>query len=167
LVEVQQHALARLAAGGFCLSSGKRSVLTATPADEGWVVSGAGERQEWRLTQEGGFVLRGGDDSERGRTMRFPGIGREVGLSYLLLDDGRLFRIVLRGPRDARFELLGWETPGAYLVARSGNDGWTIEQTPAGVELEDSDALMVLFAAEILASDDLCDDVGRRGDGER
>ena len=64
--------------------------------------------------------------------------------------DGRVFRVVLRGPEDARFELLWWETSGAFLTARPGPQDWTITPEPAAAGLQEIRPLLILFAAEIL-----------------
>jgi hypothetical protein len=71
----------------------------------------------------------------------------------LLLSDGRVFRFVLRGPDDARFEVSGWETPGAYLTARPTKRGWRITPEPASAGIHDIRPLLILFAAEILDSE--------------
>ena len=51
--------------------------------------------------------------------------------------------------------MLGWETPGAYLVARPQSAGWTIAAMPACGGLQEIESLLVLFAAEILDAEDL------------
>jgi len=143
-------------AGGFRLEVDGTAALIVRPEPSGWQLDG-GATKGWRLNRQrsgaDGFVLRRAGEDEAGRTMRHPGSGSEAGLSYLLLDDGRLFRVVLRGPRDARFELLGWETPGAYLVARPEQVGWSIRPTAAGECLERTESMLILFAAEVLAAD--------------
>jgi hypothetical protein len=75
-------------------------------------------------------------------------------LRYLLTSDGRLYRIQLCGPRDGRFELSSWETPGAYLTARPEARGWRISPDPASAGLEEIRPLLILFAAEILDSEE-------------
>ena len=70
----------------------------------------------------------------------------------MLLEDGRLFRLLERGGIDPRFELLSWEVPGPYLVARPAKDGWTIAPEASGSALGDLRALWVLMALEILDS---------------
>jgi hypothetical protein len=85
--------------------------------------------------------------------MPLVGTGSEAGLKYLLLDDGRLFRVVLCGPRDGGFELLGWETPGAYLKARPQPRGWSLVPTFACGGLEEIGVLSILFAAEVLVAE--------------
>ena len=84
-------------------------------------------------------------------------------MSYLLLADGRLFRIVGRGPRDARFELLGWQMPGAYMIARPEPEGWRICPAPSCGAIADTGVLTILFAAEILAAEGF----GSLGEDER
>ena len=86
-------------------------------------------------------------------SLRLCGAGHVSDLRYLLMDDGRLFRIVFGGPRQGRYELLGWETPGAYLVALPDSDGWRIEPTPACSGIPEIRAITLLFAAEILDSE--------------
>jgi len=86
--------------------------------------------------------------------MPLVGSGRETGLKFLLLDDGRLFRIVLVGLRSGGLELLGWETPGAYLRARPDSSGWKLIPTAACGGLTDLRAISILFAAEILDSEE-------------
>jgi len=82
--------------------------------------------------------------------MPLVGVGSEAGLKFLLLDDGRLFRIVLGGSRDGGFELLGWETPGAYVRAQPESNGWKLIPMAACGGLTDLRAISILFAAEIL-----------------
>lgn len=93
------------------------------------------------------------DDEEAGRTSSIFGGFREANLYYVLLGDGRLFRIALGEPRGALFELRGWETAGAYLNATPDDAGWRVTPAPAGSALPDLRALMILFAAEILDSE--------------
>jgi hypothetical protein len=103
-----------------------------------------------------GFILMQAG-TERGRTMPLAG-APEAGLRFLLLEDGRLFRILRSGTREGRFELLGWETPGAFLEARVAPEGgWQIAATAAGGGLEglaDMTTLILLFAAEVLEADE-------------
>ena len=128
------------------------------PVRDGWRVlgmeSGVEARAERVIEDGGGFRLKRSQsqDDEGARTLRMPDGdgGREARGRHVLLEDGRLFRLVERGGRDPRFELLSWEVPGAYLVARPGQDGWTIEPQVAGDALDDLPALWVLMALEIL-----------------
>ncbi len=65
-----------------------------------------------------------------------------------------MWRIVLRGPADARWELTGWETAGAYLIARPDGDAWTILRTAAGRKLAQVELLLALMSAEIVLGTD-------------
>ena len=96
---------------------------------EGWL--------EDRRGDDGGFVLHAGaGDGERelGRTSRLRGSGAVP--TTVLLEDGRLFRIEVRGLSPARVELSSDQTPGAYFVARPVARGFEIETTVAGRALE-------------------------------
>jgi len=84
---------------------------------------------------------------------REPGARAGDGPAWLLLEDGRLFRVCLRGPRRCRFELRGWETSGAYFEATPESRGWNIAPMVAGAELRGVTPLLMLFAAEILDAD--------------
>jgi hypothetical protein len=133
--------------------------LRAEPAPGGWDIGGDDLSAGWFLRREespgGGFSLRtGGADWEVSRTLALESVGQQRELRYLLMGDGRLFRIALRGPKDSRFELLGWETSGAYLTARPQAEGWRIEPNPASGGIPDIRALSLLFAAEILDSEE-------------
>jgi hypothetical protein len=102
----------------------------------------------------GGLVLRDGelpDAPEIGQTTRSVPSGEGVSVVSLLLEDGRLFRIVARGLPDPRFELLSWEVEGAYLIASPTEGSWRVSRTPAGKELAAGTELLVLFGAEVLA----------------
>jgi hypothetical protein len=144
--------------GTLCLTDERGWRLTAAPTAEGYVVERQKDAPGWVLEEDrsgaGGFILRdgsGGESAELGRTTRSAGPGEGVSPASLLLGDGRLFRIVLRDPMKARFELVGWEADGAYLVARGGDDGWRITRTPAGSEMKAGSETLLLFGAEILA----------------
>jgi hypothetical protein len=156
IVDHPDWALSRPAGGGLRLEPAGRAPMELLPDGDGWAIEVDGEDGTWRVRAEAphGFVLVAGDGRELGRTQGLPGVGDEANLSFLLLEDGRLFRVVLRGPRDGRFELLGWETPGAYLVARPGDARWTISPTAACGGLSDLRAILILFAAEIVAAED-------------
>ena len=143
--------------GGFRLERRRSDTIELAVSEDGWRLTGPDALDGGSLTRDtdcGGFVLRHPDGVEAGRTMRTDGTAIGEGSSYLIVEDGRLFRIVLRGPRDARFELLGWETSGAYIVARPGSNDWMLCHTAAGKNLKDNDSMMILFAAEILAADE-------------
>jgi len=64
--------------------------------------------------------------------------------------DGRVYRMHLRGPEDPRYELVGWETSGAYLTARPGAGSWSIVPEPASSGLDEIRPILILVAAEIL-----------------
>ncbi len=160
-----------LPSGGFSLESGGDDPIRVVPDGEGWTTEGrlAGWRLRRGESDAGGLVLsRPGSETEAGRATPTEPRRDGPGTSYLLLEDGRLFRVAPRGMRDGRWELLGWETPGAYWVASPEDDRWTLRPTPAGGELSDTDALMILFAAELLRNDgELGPDPGpQRGDTE-
>jgi hypothetical protein len=146
--------------GGFRLDAAAGSGIAARPGLKGWEVSIPGLPGTWQLSRNSpetrGFLLLSEDRrTEAGRTMPVGGVGSRPDLYYLLLRDGCLFRIGSRGAREAGFELSGWETPGAYLVARPGSGDWTLVPTPACGGLPDIRALSILFAAEILESEAL------------
>ena len=155
--EHPERFLSRLAAGGFSLEAEGSKPIRAEPFEDGWRLSAPGTLDGFVLRPNdsgSGFVLeaaRGGEAA--GQTSAPHGMGRDAGLSYLLLADGRLFRIACRGPRDGRFELLGWEMPGAYMIARPEPQGWRIRPAPSCGAIADTEALSILFAAEILAGE--------------
>ncbi len=144
---------------GFALERAGAPPLRAIPDGAGWRLEGAA-REACRLApdDEGGHgfavtLARGGAVEELGRSSRAGPDEEGIAPAYLLLDDGRLFRAAAFEPRAVRVELLGWEVPGAYAVARAVEAGWIVERTPAGTKLEAGDALWVLFAAELLRLD--------------
>jgi hypothetical protein len=151
--------LARTPSGGFEIEAAGRSRIRVEPRGGGWRLDGEQGLRGWVLRRaaadDEGFVLSGADGrTEAGRTMPLVGTGRETGTRFLLLDDGRLFRIVRQPPRRSGFELRGWETPGAYLTAQPAEDGWTLAPTAACGGLVDLRAITVLFAAEILDAEE-------------
>jgi len=157
-LEAETRRVERLEAGGFRIRTPGGGDIVAEPAGEGWTVRLLGSETGWTLrrseSSQGGFVLLAEDgQTEAGRTTPMEGLGFQANLYYLLLGDGRLFRIALRGPRESGYELLGWETPGAYLVARPDAADWTLTPTAASYGLPDLRALLILFAAEILESE--------------
>ena len=142
----------RLPDGGFVLEAGAQSHRVVA-AEGGWVVESDDELEGWSLrrARTPGFVLRDkGGDREVARTMPLVGTESEASLRFLLLEDGRLFRIVLRGPRDGRYELTGWETAGAYLTARPLAEGWSLEPTSACGGLDEIRVLCLMLAVEVL-----------------
>jgi hypothetical protein len=145
--------LATTPEGGFRIDPDTGAApLVAEPAGEGWEIPRDPEGPGFRLLRDlgypGGFVLLGGDGAELGRVTRET--GEEGPPSVLLAPDGCLFRIRRRGADVSRFELLGWEVPGAYLTARPEEGGFEIARTEAGRELDLHPEVLILFAAEIL-----------------
>jgi hypothetical protein len=143
--------------GGFRLGERGMGSWTARPAPDGWTVEGTAigstrlairrsEAGPWRRTLVGGL---GSGEAELGGTLP----DRDDRPGALLLSDGRLFRLALRGPLDPRWELSGAFRVGAYLVARpAGGDVWTIEAGPAGCELPGLESVLILLAAELRAA---------------
>jgi hypothetical protein len=159
MFEHRERSLERPSEGEFALTAEGLEEIRLRPEKEGWVVEGAGDLGGWRLRRgspvSGGFILTSAEGkSEAGRTTALAGSGRDADLRYLLTSDGRLYRIQLCGPRDGRFELSSWETPGAYLTARPEARGWRISPDPASAGLEEIRPLLILFAAEILDSEE-------------
>jgi hypothetical protein len=154
-----ERELSRLEAGGFVIAPQAGRAIRAVPAAEGFELDGPEPLGGCRLARGHGpgkrFVLLAGDgNTELGRSSALHSTTGAEGERHLVLGDGRLFRLLLRGPADARFELLGWEVPGAYLTARPGARGWTVTPEPASSGLREFGPLLVLLAAEILESED-------------
>jgi len=150
--------LRRQPSGEIRMETDDGSALVFRPVEGGWQVEGRPEDERWDLVRHdepgGGFVLReAGGAKEIARTLAHEALGQPRELRYLLMGDGRLFRIALRGPGDCRFELTGWETSGAYLTARPFEDGWRVEPSPASGGIEDVRALSVMLAVEIVAAE--------------
>jgi hypothetical protein len=142
--------------GGFTLDRRAENEIRVVASQDGWNIEGDPEMQQWNLRRAGssaGFVLAKGEH-EVARTMKPVGMNEATAPKNLLLDDGRLFRIVSLGPRESGVDLLGWETPGAYLRARPAADGWTIEPTLACGGIPDVRALTLLLAAEVLEAEE-------------
>jgi hypothetical protein len=157
--EHRERELRRTAAGGFALEVAGTGTIRLQPEPGGWRVAGKGELDGWFLHRGSlssvGFILMEADGTtEAGRTMSLPGTGRDADLRYLFTSDGRLYRMRLYGPRDGRYELQGWEVPGAYLTARPGSRNWKISPDPASSGLREIRPLLILFAAEILDSEE-------------
>ena len=102
-----------------------------------------------RLTQ------RVGDEpGERVLVVSEPTGERELGRvsadgTSILLADGRLFRVAVRGLSSPRVEVARWDVPGPYVVATPGNAGWKLERTAAGEALEGCETLEMLLSAAI------------------
>jgi hypothetical protein len=155
-VEHELRRVVRLPQGGFVVHAGSGDHCVV-PVQDGWAVEGDDEIGgcSLRRSRNSGFVLRGQDGArEVARTMPLVGVGIESGLRFLLLEDGRLFRIVLRGPRDGRYELTGWETTGAYVTARPEAKGWRLEPSTACAGLKDIRLLCLMLAAEVLDAEE-------------
>jgi hypothetical protein len=112
-----------------------------------------------RLTPRpgGDHRFRPGDDpGETVLVVSEPSGERELGRvskdgSSIVLSDGRLFRVSVRGVRAPRIEVARWDVSGPYLVAMPRGDGWAIERTPAGEALAGCDTLELLTTAAIEA----------------
>jgi len=144
----------RLPDHGFRIEGGDDAILVV-PSGDGFVVSGIGEAELFLGSSEdgsGGRSLQAreaGGIREVGWISRLPGDDGGTSAS-ILLDDGRLFRIAPRlDPRGSRLELRGWEG-GIYWRVRAQRARFVLEPTVAGRCLECSEALLVLFVAEVL-----------------
>ena len=161
LVEHPEQVVRRLDGAGFTVQVGADVVLRAESSPSGLEVRETAGDARWTLTRrrEGepsGFVLRAEGAAGQAETMPRVGAardGEDAGTRFVLLEDGRLFRIVRRRPPDAGFELLGWETPGAYITARCEPEGWRLIPAAACGGLSDIRALTLLLAAEILKAE--------------
>jgi hypothetical protein len=158
LVEHADQFVMRLPSGGFALRQADQPELRAIPDGGAWHLTGQEAVCGWSLQRSlgaAGFSLsRSAGGPVAGWTMPLVGTAAEGGLRFVLLDDGRLFRIVRRGPREGGFDLLGWETPGAYLEALPQPEGWLLRATPACAGLRDVRALSLLLAAEVLDAEE-------------
>jgi hypothetical protein len=153
------HSLRRSAGGDISLERRGAGGLRIEPMTGGWRIAEDGILDGWMLVRgeepSTSFLLLHADgETEAGRTISLPGGGRQADLQYLLTSDGCLYRIKLRGPRDGRYELQGWESPGAYLTARPVDVGWTISPEPAASGILEIRTLLILFAAVILDSEE-------------
>lgn len=140
---------------GFVLEGEDGAGLVAASARDGWTI-GTGEGS-WRIRREKPGVQHAlleetdrGELRELSRMTAWPDpAGARVPAS-LLLEDGRLFLIGLAGEPGMSVRLSGWETTGAYWVARPEGAEWTIEATPAGREARIGWDALVLFAVALL-----------------
>jgi hypothetical protein len=145
--------------GGFTIEPAGGPGIDVLPAGDGWMIEGPEAVSGWRLTRGEScgrrFLLVQADGrTEAGRSSCVEGFDDPATPRDLAMADGRVFRVVLRGPGDARFELSGWETRGSYLTARPVPEGWTIVPEPASSGLREIGPLLILFAAEILRTED-------------
>ena len=163
--------LVRSPGGGFQLEGEGGWQLSAVRAPGGFRVQGSAI-EGWLLRKDGpedggGFVLLRGsapDASEASRATHLPGSETGSGCSTILAGDGRLFRIVPRVGRVARYDLLGWEGRGAYLLAQRLVDGWRITSAVAGREIALDVEVLVVFGAEILDAEEPLVEVSEPGD---
>lgn len=140
--------------GSFRLASSDGTLLATVACAGGYRVEG-GAGPDWWLEDlpenEAGWLLRqrqADDAPELGRTTRCR--DGDGGLpATLLLDDGRLFRIVARWGAESGVGLIGDEVAGAYVVAARRGREWMFERTAAGLDLEFGAAGWVLLAAEV------------------
>lgn len=156
--EHPEQIIDRSAAGGFVITPSDGRPLRALPAEGGLRIEGPAPTGGCRLVRGdrpgARFTLLTEDGrAEVGRTAVLQGASGAESERNLVLADGRAYRLLLRGPADARFELLGWESPGAYLTVRPGPRGWTVSPQPAASGLREIGPLLVLMAAEILESE--------------
>lgn len=150
-MDAPARALIGLPGGGFQIRTQGEPSIVANLGETGWRVDEPEAWRGWTLSRVGsGFVLARPGGDEAGSVSREPGSSAGDGPAWLLLDDGRLFRVGFRGPRRCRFELRGWETSGAYFEAIPEKAGWTIAPTVAGAGLRGVTPLLMLFVAEIL-----------------
>jgi hypothetical protein len=138
--------------GGFRLDGDDGHAVEARPEAGGWLVTRAAGADEWFLRElSTGFTLEERRTADTlGEISRLETAASAPGLVSLLLGDGRLFRIGPRVGDPPGYDLAGWEVPGAYWTARLEAGCWTFSPTPAGTMLPDDDALVVLFAAQLM-----------------
>jgi len=150
-----EQIIRELADGGFVITPREGLAIRAVPDERGLRIDAAPPLDGCRLERghgaEARFLLLAGDGgTELGRSAALPGAAHAGGERNLVMEDGRIYRLLLCGPADARFELLGWETPGAYLAARCDSRGWKVTPQPASSGLREIRPLLVLLAAELL-----------------
>lgn len=146
-----------LAGGGFVITPREGSPIRAVPVGHDLRIEGAASLEGCRLARGEGpgarFLLLADDGrTEIGRSAALQAAENGGDERHLVMEDGRAYRLLLRGPADARFELLGWEAPGAYLTARCDPRGWWVFPEPASSGLREIRPLLVLLAAELLES---------------
>ena len=151
----------RFTAAGAVLGHEPRADAELRPTAAGglWVEgSGGPGRQFFRDQDTATLVLESA--GEKCTASSTEPLGETGGVYYLLLADGRLFRLAPRGTRPGGFVLTGWDTPGPYLIARPDSVGWSLETQPAGRDLEGLRTLMFLVATRIVED-------GRAGGNEQ
>ncbi|HXV77073.1 MAG TPA: hypothetical protein VD788_12220 [Candidatus Polarisedimenticolaceae bacterium] len=151
--------MTRVGPSSFVLDCPGRPALRIEPYAGRWRAAAGGTASGWVLErtgdENGPFRLFDGDGgTELGCTSSLGGAAQRRELRYLLMGDGRLFRLSPRGPAEAGYDLSGWETPGAYLTARALEGGWQILPTPASGGIDDLLAVVVLLSAEILDAEE-------------
>jgi len=142
---------------GFRIGRPRSEDLLVQRDPGGWSVTWSG-LPEWRLERTGqpgsGFLLlAAATEGELGRSTALDPEGFLGGIRYLVVADGRMFRMAPAPPRQTGFELAGWETAGAYMIARPEPSEWSIESTPAAAGMKGIGPVLILFAAEILDQD--------------
>jgi len=144
-----------LAPSGFLLEGADGAELAGTLEGEALRVVGAPGHWEVRRSEaSGGYVLfgertEGAGLEELGRISPWNPSGEPSFPVSLLLGDGRLFSIGLCPEPGLAFQLTGWETPGAYWIARGSAAAWQLEMTPAGREARIGWEALVLFAVAL------------------
>jgi len=141
--------------GGFSVGTPDGSSLVARSDGDAWIVTRSGDSVRWHLRRseprQSGFALsEGTGGTEAGSTTPLDVFAPRRSVRYLQLADGRLFRVVPASPREAGVELAGWESEGAYMIARPAAAGWEIALTPASAGLADLEPMLILFGAEVL-----------------
>ena len=150
--------LSSKAEGGFRLEAPGRWWLESGAIGSARCRVASSDRREWTLRQASGpdasaVVLEvAGPEGfrEMARSERNSGTGLEPLAIYL--SDGRVFFAASGHGSEIGYELHGWEVRGAYWTAARQGAHWTLSPTPAGRRLRGSEAILVLLAAEIMAT---------------
>lgn len=100
--------------------------------------------------RDSGLVLLAQDGRELGCSTDALGFDRRLGLRFVLMEDGRLFRIEPLGATTSGLCLRAWDVPGAYLTAVPTEEGFRLNVTVAGACLSVFEPVALLFAAEVL-----------------
>jgi hypothetical protein len=149
VVEHEPRSVSRRQDGGFAVLGARSGPARVVPDGDGWRVEGDPAIEGWTLGRTAsGLVVRDGE-REVGRTMTAIGMAASGAPRHLLLEDGRLYSIVPRAPREGGLELTSWEVPGPYLEACPSPAGFTIAPTVACRGIADIRALVLLLAAEV------------------